>query len=585
MMRNTWPPREAARRLLPLLALATFFTVMAQPQEAVSSCKSLDGKSKSQAFGGRDAKHEEFPWQVSIGRTDQGNYAFERHWCGGSLIGDRWVLTAARCVGLPIKTLRVVHGASNLSRAGSAAMRRVAAVYVRPGYDIALLRLSEPIDEPASYANLPEPEEDIFGGACAVVTGWEKDKAVLQAVNVRIVDADTCREAYREKYGPNAISAGEVCAAFLEGGRDLCPGDSGGPLVVEGDGGQYMFAGVVGRGEGCAQDEKYGVYARVSHHMHWIRETKKKFAANATSLQQETIRIDLANGEKQEIKNNPGSYVIEFLNAIPGENYFIEIDDARSTYEMDPLPLSMGTASSTQGPDCALSSGASSEEDVREIINSGKCSEEQIFRTKFKRDLFYLPAQASRTITVKREDSDFSDKPEREWKIVITSGVQGKWQTTFGWMFTANRDKDYFTDPVDENGKFRIVLQNRSRNSLTSLPSIFWHWLRAGQAHKKLQHGPTAGVGISIGEDASRPAVFAGYTLRYQQNIGIVSGVGVYSRRVLNGRYREGAIVTSDLESSQLTENANHFMFFAGVTFRVNFAKLFGQGNNAPSGE
>lgn len=363
------------------------------------------------------------------------------------------------------------------------------------------------------------------------------------------------------------------------------------------------------------------------------------FFSSAGAKQKKIIQVDLAGDKTQKITKNPGTYNIEFLNIIPDKKYSVEIG-AVMVHEMTLLDAGGAATHSVPEQGCAFDlffeepkvreavaktkeaveaaataadkaaeNAKAAEEKVREAVaedkeeakasakkatqaaekaadkaeNQANCLKKLKRRTRFKSDRFTLPEESSITVTVKREASD--SIAEEEWAITITSGVGGKWQTTFGWMFTANRDEDYFTEPADENGKFRIVRQKRSPNSLTSLPSVFWHWLPAGQAHKKLQHGPTAGVGISIGEDASRPAVFAGYTLRYQQNIGIVSGVGVYSRHVLNGRYGEGAVVASDLDSSQLTENANHFMFFAGVTFRVNFAKLFGQGNDVPSGE
>ena len=254
-------------------------------------CKLPSGRSVARVIGGRDVTHEQYPWQVAV--YPGGVF------CGGSLIGASWVLTAAHCVDgsrrpgmqtIAASDVRVVHGATDLRRAQAASHRRVANIYVHPGYDgdptngndIALLRLSEPIaGARASYANLLPTAEAarkfVVPEACAVVTGYGATSSgggispVLQAAALPIVSRDACRQAYG-----SAISAGEVCAGLARGGKDSCQGDSGGPLVVEGlaaGGSHYVLAGVVSWGAGCAEAGKYGVYARVSHYMPWIMQT------------------------------------------------------------------------------------------------------------------------------------------------------------------------------------------------------------------------------------------------------------------------------------------------------------------------
>ena len=275
---------------LPALALALAAASAGNAQQRTFDCDLPDRKAVSRVVGGSNVRHEQYPWQVSIGSTARGAGAFERHFCGGSLIGARWVLTAAHCLveTFPVRTLRVVHGATDLRRAGGAATRAVEAAYVHPGYngnaarggnDIALLRLSEPIPNARkSYAKLPAEgfaSQRSFPGACSVVTGWgtteqgvsESAPPRLQAAGLPLVNERDCRAAYPG----TKISEGEICAGLPEGGRDSCQGDSGGPLVVEGLGaGQQILVGVVSWGEGCAQAGKYGVYARVSHYMPWI---------------------------------------------------------------------------------------------------------------------------------------------------------------------------------------------------------------------------------------------------------------------------------------------------------------------------
>ena len=293
MTKNVWTAKKAARRLLPLSVIALLLGAAACSAPPVGNTESRSEKTVQhdlQIFKGKNAKHEDFPWQVSIGSTARDGDAFERHFCGGSLISDRWVLTAAHCLeDFPIKTLRVVHGATDLRRADGAETRKVVNVCFHPDYignpeendgnDIALLRLSEPIDAPTSDAKLKLPETGdaekfIFPNASAVVTGYGKTELAknshdLLAADVSIVDNSECREAYHPDY---KVSEGELCVEPSEGGS--CQGDSGGPLVVKGEGEEYLLAGVVSWGPtNCAPTEKYGVYARVSHFREWIRKT------------------------------------------------------------------------------------------------------------------------------------------------------------------------------------------------------------------------------------------------------------------------------------------------------------------------
>lgn len=89
-------------------------------------------------------------------------------------------------------------------------------------------------------------------------------------VSVPIVSRQQCNVAY-----PRKIHDSMVCAGFAKGGKDTCQGDSGGPMVCE-TGGRYYLQGVTSWGYGCAAPGKYGVYARITYLLNWIKQEMAK---------------------------------------------------------------------------------------------------------------------------------------------------------------------------------------------------------------------------------------------------------------------------------------------------------------------
>ncbi len=211
--------------------------------------------------GGEDVSHDKVPWQVLLRGP-----GFS---CGGTLIDDEWVLTAAHCVESQRPgDLNVVHGATLASKAQEAERRSVDSFHCHERYDsstlnhdIALLRLSAPFTGASkSYDLLPAkfPEESVSPGSCAVVSGWgstlklEPDSRQinasdhLQQVTVPIVSHEVCKQAYAKANPRKNITKDMICAGYPKGGKDSCKGDSGGPLVVQsGRDRRWLLAGVV----------------------------------------------------------------------------------------------------------------------------------------------------------------------------------------------------------------------------------------------------------------------------------------------------------------------------------------------------
>jgi trypsin len=229
----------------------------------------------SKIVGGKPTTIQEHPWQVAIEITRKdGTYL-----CGGSIIAQKWVLSAAHCFQpiAPPNAVKVKSGATNYIDEG--VWSKVDKVVVHERFnpetfanDLALIKLSTvpagagrviPIVDASSTPSINQPLE---------VTGWgttteggEVSKELLEAT-VPYVDNATCNEP--SSYN-GTVLPGMICAGRKEGGVDSCQGDSGGPLVWRTTNGPVLV-GVVSHGNGCARRLKYGVYTRANAYRPWI---------------------------------------------------------------------------------------------------------------------------------------------------------------------------------------------------------------------------------------------------------------------------------------------------------------------------
>jgi trypsin len=251
--------------------------------------------------GGNSLEQKNFAMHL-IDQASTQDYRFAG--CGGTLISNCHVLTAAHCVadkraglpdGLYINAFNPFQG--NLGKIFH--FSQVDATAIHPDFDngnnendVALLTLARCAD--ISDFPVMEVADDVFmsssvrNGVLLTVSGFGRPAAdsnvaqieQLQKVEVPFINSDAC-DAF---YPGGRVTPDMVCAGFTTGGRDSCQGDSGGPLFLENDAGTQTQVGIVSWGTGCAEPNKPGVYASTAFHYSFIQDNVCKYSLTDQSI-------------------------------------------------------------------------------------------------------------------------------------------------------------------------------------------------------------------------------------------------------------------------------------------------------------
>lgn len=286
---NTWfPELNATEAMLELTTVnATSRQGGGNQTELRGEMVEGDDKLTPRIVGGLLERRGGSPWQVLIRRSD--GFGF----CGGTLVSDRWVVSAAHCFEESADHVTVGDYDKQRPDPGEQLIK-IQSVFVHPHFhsftfdsDIALLYLTQPVirGPTATPACLPDAHlskyllrEDNWG----VVTGWgatqylRRSSRFLRKVTLPVVSYKDCIATTEQ-----VITDNMFCAGYLEASMDACSGDSGGPFVVHYRGTWFM-TGVVSWGEKCAARGKYGVYTRLGNFLNWIRDTMERQDLNVT---------------------------------------------------------------------------------------------------------------------------------------------------------------------------------------------------------------------------------------------------------------------------------------------------------------
>ncbi|CAO2589848.1 Chymotrypsin-like elastase family member 2A [Lemmus lemmus] len=259
-------------------------TVLAAIIACASSCgdPTYPPNLSTRVVGGEDAVPNSWPWQVSLQYQSLGRWS---HTCGGTLVANNWVLTAAHCISTS-KTYRVVLGRHSLSTSESGSVTVLVsklvvhekwnANNVANGNDIALIKLASPVTLTSKIqtACLPAAGTILANNYPCYVTGWGRLQTngatpdVLQQGRLLVVDYATCSKT---TWWGSTVKQSMVCAGG-DGVISSCNGDSGGPLNCQASNGKWQVHGIVSFGSslGCNYPRKPSVFTRVSNFNDWI---------------------------------------------------------------------------------------------------------------------------------------------------------------------------------------------------------------------------------------------------------------------------------------------------------------------------
>jgi trypsin len=222
-------------------------------------------------IGGEPAREGMFPFQVSL----QG----EGHFCGGTLIGDRSVLTAAHCIVLDKELFVAEAGITSLAALGEDF--GIVDIAIHPGWDpttlandLAILTLDHSASRHGRIplVNLATEGALVTDGILGAVTGWGRlaDMSLPDALQVAVVPVLTNATCRRLPGLAPFIGDNELCAG--EEGASICSGDSGGPLMVIDSQRRLTQVGITSSSVGCARRDLPAMFTRVAAYEDWIRE-------------------------------------------------------------------------------------------------------------------------------------------------------------------------------------------------------------------------------------------------------------------------------------------------------------------------
>ncbi|XP_014635926.1 PREDICTED: granzyme-like protein 2 [Ceratotherium simum simum] len=219
---------------------------------------------------GREARPHSRPYMAFV-HSNSGKEV--RKSCGGFLVRDNFVLTAAHCTG---REITVILGAHNISKAeNSQQIIPVLKAFPHKDYnnnskfnDIMLLKLRDKaqLNWAVKTIALPRSQDWVRPGQVCSVAGWGrlesgKKPATLQEVDLEVQNEQKCKDLFK-----NYNNSIQLCMGNPKDKKATASGDSGGPLVCN-----NVAQGIVSFGKTSGKPPR--VFTRISSFLPWIKRT------------------------------------------------------------------------------------------------------------------------------------------------------------------------------------------------------------------------------------------------------------------------------------------------------------------------
>ncbi|ELW69301.1 mast cell protease 3 [Tupaia chinensis] len=224
-------------------------------------------------IGGQEARRHSHPYMAFLRiRTPD-----DVKRCGGFLVREDFVLTAAHCGG---GSINVTLGAHNIAEQEKTqqvipvarAIPHPSYISKRPFNDIMLLQLNRKarLTPAVRLLALPSGSQVTPGMVCSVA-GWGRiglfeTTQKLHEVDLEVQKDELCVSRYKDCYNKTT----QICVGDPKKWKTSFKGDSGGPLVCN-----NVAHGIVSFGTKDAKPPR--VYTRISSFLSWIRSTMKQF--------------------------------------------------------------------------------------------------------------------------------------------------------------------------------------------------------------------------------------------------------------------------------------------------------------------
>ncbi|XP_075160603.1 serine protease 3-like [Haematobia irritans] len=255
---------------LACASAATIYDIPVVPRDLI-----VEDSVEGRITNGQQASSGQFPYQVGLSlKTSAGSF-----WCGGSLIGNTWVLTAAHCTD-GVTSATVYLGSTTRTVASVTHTVSSSAIHQHTGYksstlanDISLIKIpSVSYTSVIKAIKLPAVASSYstYAGSNAIASGWGRTSDTgsvannLNYVRLQVITNSVCASTY----GTSVVTSNTICVS-TPSGKSTCQGDSGGPLALDGS---DLLIGVTSfvSSAGCASGAPAG-FVRVTSYLDWIK--------------------------------------------------------------------------------------------------------------------------------------------------------------------------------------------------------------------------------------------------------------------------------------------------------------------------